>query len=365
VKILVLEPYYGGSHRTFLDGMQAHLPYDFFLLTLPARHWKWRMRLAAPYFADRIRALPEDIEFDAIFCSSFVDVATLRSLLPAAIGRLPFYTYFHENQFAYPVRQEDERDFHFGLTNLTTVLASDRVAFSTGYNLETFLQGVEQIQRLRPDMKLRAMVEKIGARACILNPGMDFSRIDGAAGRKRERAGPPVIVWNHRWEHDKDPRRFFDTLFSLDADGLDFRLIVLGQSFRTVPAVFAEAQARLKSRIIHYGFAESPARYAELLHNGDIVASTAKHEFYGIAVIEAVRAGCYPLLPAGLAYPELFGPEYLYGEGEFPSRLKSLLQKRTTLDNSQARAMTERFSWAALKAGYMEWFGPSPGIPDP
>jgi hypothetical protein len=37
MKILVLEPYYGGSHKTFLDGLQAHMPFDFMLLTLPAR----------------------------------------------------------------------------------------------------------------------------------------------------------------------------------------------------------------------------------------------------------------------------------------------------------------------------------------
>ena len=142
MQILTLEPYYGGSHETFLKGIQAHVPFDFTLLTLPARKWKWRMRLAAPYFADKVISLREKEKFDAVFCSSFVDVATLTSLLPHPIGQLPFYTYFHENQFAYPVQKEDERDFHFGLTNLTTALSSDKVGFNTQYNLQTFLTGV-------------------------------------------------------------------------------------------------------------------------------------------------------------------------------------------------------------------------------
>ena len=49
--ILVLESYYGGSHKSFLDGLQAHLPVHLTLVTLPARKWKMRMQLAAPWMA--------------------------------------------------------------------------------------------------------------------------------------------------------------------------------------------------------------------------------------------------------------------------------------------------------------------------
>ena len=45
LQVLVLEPYYGGSHKAFLKGL-SRLPYTFDFMTLPARKWKWRMRLA-------------------------------------------------------------------------------------------------------------------------------------------------------------------------------------------------------------------------------------------------------------------------------------------------------------------------------
>ncbi len=356
VKILALEPYYGGSHKNFLDALQESLHLDFVLLSLPARKWKWRMRLAAPYFVEKIAALSREAKFDAVLCSSFVDVAALRSLLPPSVGRLPFYTYFHENQFAYPVRQEDERDFHFGLTNLTTVLASDKVAFSTGYNMQTFVRGVEQILQICPDMKLEGVVERIAARSSVLYPGIDFSQIDSAARTQGRSSTPPVIVWNHRWEHDKNPEFFFSTLFELDAQGLDFRLIILGQSFRRKPEIFSLAHDKLRHKILQYGFVESRDEYARLLATGDLVVSTAEHEFYGISVIEAVRAGCMPLLPRRLSYPELFPAQFLYESGDLFNRLKSFLDDPGKIDKSAAIPLTERFSWSALKEKYSAWF---------
>jgi glycosyltransferase involved in cell wall biosynthesis len=365
VRILVLEPYYGGSHKIFLDGLNSHVPFDFVLLTLPARKWKWRMRLAAPYFADKIKSRMKGVAFEAVFCSSFVDVATLRSLLPPSVNRLPFYTYFHENQFTYPVRREDERDFHFGLTNLTTVLASDRVAFNTRYNMQTFLACVRQILQICPDMKLNGVMETIEAKSAVLYPGVDFKQIDRVGRKKRINPQPPVIVWNHRWEHDKNPKYFFKTLLDLDAAGHHFRLIILGQCFKRKPLIFSEAQERLQHKIIHCGFVESEDEYAGLLAQGDIVVSTAKHEFYGISVIEAVRAGCIPLLPNRLSYPELFSAQYLYEEGELLKELKSILTHSPKIDRAATKSMTSFFSWDDLSSKYLTWFTGSANSPRP
>ncbi|HSH12837.1 MAG TPA: DUF3524 domain-containing protein [Desulfurivibrionaceae bacterium] len=350
-RILVLEPFYGGSHRAFLDGLAAQLPGELELLTMPARHWKARMRLAAPKMAEELRRRNlQGGEYRAILCSTYVDVAAFRGLATPALRTAPICTYFHENQFAYPVTTEAERDLHFAITNLTTALASDRLAFNSAHNRDTFLAGCRQLFARSADLRLDGVEEMVMGKSVILPPGQDFTTID-AAPPPAGRDAVPVIVWNQRWEHDKNPEAFFAALFELAASGVAFRLVVLGESFRAAPPIFAEAKARLADRILHFGFADSPADYAAWLKRGDLVVSTANHEFFGIAVIEAVRAGCRPLLPQRLAYPELFPEEYLYGPGELAGRLSAALAAGR-LPDPEAHRLTERFSWSSLVESY-------------
>jgi len=130
--------------------------------------------------------------------------------------------------------------------------------------------------------------------------------------------------------------------------------MVLGESFRQGPKVFAEAREILADRIIHFGHVRSRTDYLALLARADIVVSTARHEFFGLSVLEAVRAGCRPLLPRRLVYPELFDDEFLYDDHELGARLRTLL-RQARLPREQALELTERFSWRQLAPSYEEW----------
>lgn len=350
LNVLVLEPYYGGSHRHFLDGMKR-LPFNFEFLTMPARKWKWRMRLSAPYYAEVLAKLGK--RFDRILCSTFVDVATFRCLAPRWVRDVPLLTYFHENQFAYPVQVAHERDVHFALTNMTTALASDGLAFNSDYNLTSFLRGIEDLMRVLDDPKLEGLIETIRTKSRVIPPGIDFSAID-AAEVPHDIDGP-VVLWNHRWEHDKNPEPFFRALIELDNEGLDFSIVLLGETFREGPAIFSEAKDRLSHRIIVSGYMSDRHEYARTLRKGSIAVSTAVHEFFGIAMIESVRAGCVPLLPSRLSYPELFPREYLFEEGDFLVRLRRGILKAKRLSREKARDLTERFSWENLEQDYNQW----------
>ena len=355
--ILIVEPYYGGSHKNFLDGLVCFVDLHFSLITLPARKWKMRMQTAAPFVAERIaRLYSRGDQFDAVFCSTFIDVAVLRSLLAMQGIHIPVAVYFHENQFAYPVRIRDPSFFQFTSINFTTALAADRLFFNSLFNLESFISGITMFLNKAADVDIRFCLQDIKKKSIVLYPGIDYSIIDRQSSVKRNHEHP-VIIWNHRWEHDKDPEAFFNALFKLQEQKVAFKVIVLGESFKQRPEIFspAEQQLRKDNRIIHFGYVSNRNQYARLLCRGDLIISTALHEFFGISMLEGVRAGCRPLVPNHLSYPELFPRKFRYEQGELGKALTNALAALCMNDEKQRqgyRQIAAPYSWPLVAENY-------------
>ena len=143
--------------------------------------------------------------------------------------------------------------------------------------------------------------------------------------------GPPLIVWNHRWEFDKNPEAFFTALDQVDRMGIDFRLAILGENCQVKPRVFMEARSRFGEKVVQYGYVKSKHEYVDWLRKGFVAVSTAIQENFGIAMVEAMRQGCLPLLPHRLSYPEIlpkeFHGEFLYrGDDDLVRKLAGMLR---------------------------------------
>ncbi|MBN1844568.1 MAG: DUF3524 domain-containing protein [Sedimentisphaerales bacterium] len=313
MNILILEAYDGGSHAQFLDGLTAHSGHLYARLGLAARKWKWRMRGSALYFARQVpqtlrQAGWEPAHVDLILTSDMTSVSDLRALLPAGLRAKPIVCYFHENQLTYPLPDEAERDYQYAFTHIASCLAADAVWFNSPFHRDSFLEAVERLLGRMSDYVPQEIAEDIRRKSTIMPLGLaaDLFALKRPAGGA---CGGPVLLWNHRWEYDKNPEDFFETLFALAADGADFRLIVAGQSFRKSPAIFATARKILAGRIDHFGYVPSRQGYLDCLARADVAVSTARHDFFGLAAAEAIAAGCYPLLPRRLNYPELIPPD--------------------------------------------------------
>lgn len=344
MRILYIEPFDAGSHAAFGRWLREGIDADWTSCTMPGRHWKWRMRGAAAWLAERHRAELER-GFDLLFASSFLPLAELVGLVPS-LSRTPRVLYFHENQLAFPVRREHVGgpDHHYGFTQMVSCLAADAVAFNSAYNRDTFVDGAAALLRRMPDAVPSGWVETIRARAHVLPLPIRFAEPPAGPDTASDRRAGPLIVWNHRWEHDKDPEAFFGAMTALADEGRAFRLAVCGTRFGVAPDVFDAARRALGERIVHFGPLERVA-YERLLGEADLCVSTARHEFFGVAVLEAMHCGVRPLVPDRLAYRETVPAEFRYSA---PPGRDELLPRLRACCDEYARAGT-------LRADHTEW----------
>jgi len=335
LRVLALEPYYGGSHQAFLDTWVQASRHDWTLVTLPARHWKWRMRGSALWWAEKLADTPAG-RFDILFTCDMTSVADLRALVPRSLRALPIVCYFHENQLTYPLSPDDWRDYQYAFTNITSALAADAVWFNSRAHLDAFGAATAELLRQMPESVPAGVGEAMRARAAVQYPAVALS--SAGAGRRHRPAGSPLrILWCHRWEFDKNPETFFAVLSRLAQAGAAFEVVLVGEQFRTAPEAFTQGLAELGARVVHAGFVDERSDYEAWLRTSDVVVSTAIQENFGIAVVEAMLAGCVPLLPQRLSYPELL-PDWAHASGLYTSA-DDLLKRLYAL------CTTERAAW--------------------
>jgi glycosyltransferase involved in cell wall biosynthesis len=308
LSIVAFEPWLSGSHERFLAQWRTRSRHDVAELGLTARDWKWRMRSAAFELAERVVATDTNAP-DVIVASDYVDLPSAYGWLPASWSRVPGALYFHENQLTYPLRpgaEPSERDLHFAFTNVVSIARATRVAFNSRYHRDEVARAGEELFARLPRTSLRDAFRAKLASAEVIAPGIDLDEI--ALGCGGERGAPLRVLFNHRWEHDKDPHAFLSAVRDAISQGAKLEIVLLGERFVDLPPGTAELLRELAPTIATDGFARDRAEYAAALARCDVAVSTARHEFFGLAIAEAMAAGCTPFVPRALSYPELVPP---------------------------------------------------------
>ncbi|KAM5152240.1 tRNA-queuosine alpha-mannosyltransferase isoform 2-T3 [Mantella aurantiaca] len=375
MSILLIEAFYGGSHRQLMDMLKDEIE-GCVLYSLPAKKWHWRARTSALYF---MQAVPLSDTYRVLFTSSVLNLAELVALRPD-LGRLKKVLYFHENQLVYPVRKSQERDFQYGYNQILSW-------FLPGHKMILQQSSCQSIKSSEPFFKSDELQKSTAEPSHLpkpmqseqdpipqstelisTSPREDTSQHvnlmmsePSSSSLCADSQRPLHIVWPHRWEHDKDPETFFKVLRKLKEMELRFSVSVLGEMFTDVPEIFSEARTFLGSAVLHWGFLPSKDDYFQVLCEADIVISTAKHEFFGVAMLEAVHCGCYPLCPKSLVYPEIFPAEYLYSTPEqLSKKLQNFCRRPHLIRGHRFKGETVPYSWAALNGKFRSLLSTQP-----
>jgi glycosyltransferase involved in cell wall biosynthesis len=266
----------------------------------------------APLSAQSINNDALEKDYELIITTSSVDLAILQSIYPR-LRHVYSILYFHDNQFEYPKSHQPQSVVDWQMVSLYSAIRADKIVFNTHYNQQSFLCGLRKLLKKMPDLVPKDIADNLTKKATVLPVAISANNLKNHSSERETRKAKSFnVVWNHRWEWDKQPDFLLEVVRQCDLKELPIKFTITGQEFRKKPAAFERLESEYSHCISHMSFVENKSSYRELLQQADIVLSTAIHEFQGIAILEAVDAGCTPLLPNRLSYPELFDKPYLY-----------------------------------------------------
>ncbi len=345
MRALLLSAYDAQSHRAWRNNLKLMFPAIAWKeLTLPARHFPWRVRGNSLTWAFNHREALTD-NYDFLLSTSMTDLSALRGFVPQ-LSQIPNIVYCHENQFAYPDNPNPSaktiNPVEPQILSLYTALCADQLIFNSAYNRDSFRQGAQALLKKLPDHVPNALLACVDKALIVPVPLCEEVFTVSSKLRNADRS-VLEIVWNHRWEYDKGPDLLLAIVQQLIQSEARFRLHLLGQRFRATPDALLQVQHLLQryyaATKITPGvdaYLEDKQDYHQCLAASDVVLSTADHDFQGLSILEASALGCTPLAPNRLVYPEYLSAAHCF-------------RHANDLETQARSAVAMLENWAALK----------------
>lgn len=369
--VLLVEGWFGGSHEAWATGWSAHSRHDVEIISQPGSHWQHRMDAAAvPLSMATARHVERHGAPEVVVATDMVDLASYlglcRSVVAGGLTDAATVMYLHENQFTQPASPNGvggSRGRHLVWNNWRSLVAADHVWSNSQWQLDSMFESLGDSLAGAPDASEQLpMLESVRDRCSVQPVGCDLTDLlaqhtpDGSGGDTESSAtgDVPLVLWNHRWSHDKGLEDAVRSLRTLADEGVGFEVAVVGEDDHHDPSRGDRLLGSIADRIVSRGWL-APTAYRRLLTRADVVVACPLQENFGISVVEAVAAGCVPVVPDRLAFPETIDePALRYPSGRLTTRLREVLVDldRYRVLAEGCRRRLDRFDWPAVAAAY-------------
>ena len=261
-----------------------------------------------------------------------------RMMLEYDIPHTPLVGYTHGSHWDPTDTWRQEKYQGLDLYDLACLSAFDRLFVVSEYMRETLSQA---ITRFSP-----AVAASIIDRTSVVGLPID------EAGLTRERQGRQGqgegvrVLFNHAPTAAKNPEMFLRVMDRILAQRHDVTVVLTRRFGKNDPGFdhLQEVSTKYGGRV-QMGDDFSLPDYNRLLWQCDIQVSTALHESFGVATLEAMFAGNACLLPRHAVYPELCGSIerslYEYSEEVLSERLLELIDA-PAVRQDLARQLSQR-----------------------
>lgn len=261
-----------------------------------------------------------------------------RMMLEYDIPHTPLVGYTHGSHWD-PTdtwRQEKYQGLH--LYDLACLSAFDRLLVVSEYMRETLSQAITRFSS--------AVAASIINRTTVVGLPIDEAGLTRERQRRQSQGEEVRVLFNHAPTAAKNPEMFLRVMDRILAQRHDVTVVLTRRFGENDPGFehLGEISTKYEGRV-HMGDDFSLPDYYRLLWQCDIQVSTALHESFGVATLEAMFAGNACLLPRHAVYPELCGSIeeslYEYSEEVLSDRLLELIDA-PAVRQDLARRLSQR-----------------------
>jgi glycosyltransferase involved in cell wall biosynthesis/SAM-dependent methyltransferase len=261
-----------------------------------------------------------------------------RMMLEHDIPHTPLVGYTHGSHWDPTDTWRQEKYQGLDLYDLACLSAFDRLLVVSEYMRETLSQAITRFSS--------AVAASIISRTTVVGLPIDEAGLTRERQRRQSQGEEVRVLFNHAPTAAKNPEMFLRVMDRILAQRHDVTVVLTRRFGENDPGFdhLGEISTKYEGRV-HMGDDFSLPDYYRLLWQCDIQVSTALHESFGVATLEAMFAGNACLLPRHAVYPELCGSIeeslYEYSEEVLSDRLLELIDA-PAIRQDLARRLSQR-----------------------